>query len=273
MAHFSYGRVGATTGCCEPAEPLAYTPSMSGHSKWSTIKRAKGATDAKRAAQFTKVSREITIAARISGPDPASNPRLRLAVDKGRSLNMPNDNIKRAIERAAGLGQSDAYEEITYEGYGPGGVAVLVEAATDNRNRTASDVRSLFTKAGGSLASSGAVAWQFEARGIIECSGALVTVGEAAIEAGADDVDEDSGSVFVYADPASIETVRAGLEAAGVSVKSAEASIVAKSTIDVNADDARKNMKLIDALEELDDVQRVTANFELSSELFAELTR
>ena len=154
---------------------------MSGHSKWSTIKRAKGATDAKRAAQFTKVSREITIAARISGPDPASNPRLRLAVDKGRSLNMPNDNIKRAIERAAGLGQSDAYEEITYEGYGPGGVAVLVEAATDNRNRTASDVRSLFTKAGGSLASSGAVAWQFEARGVIECSGALATVGEAAM--------------------------------------------------------------------------------------------
>jgi YebC/PmpR family DNA-binding regulatory protein len=194
-------------------------------------------------------------------------------MDKGRSLNMPNDNIKRAIERAAGLGQSDAYEEITYEGYGPGGVAVLVEAATDNRNRTASDVRSLFTKVGGSLASSGAVAWQFEARGIIECSGALATVGEAAIEAGADDVDEDSGSVFVYADPASIETVRAGLEAAGVSVKSAEASIVAKSTIDVDADDARKNMKLIDALEELDDVQRVTANFELSPELFAELTR
>jgi transcriptional/translational regulatory protein YebC/TACO1 len=163
---------------------------------------------------------------------------------------MPNDNIKRAIERASGLGQTDAYEEITYEGYGPGGVAVLVEAATDNRNRTASEVRSLFTKAGGSLASSGAVAWQFEARGIIECGGDFAKVGEAAIEAGADDVDE-----------------------AGVSVKSAEASIVAKSTIDVNADDARKNMKLIDALEELDDVQRVTANFELSSELFAELTR
>ena len=130
---------------------------MSGHSKWSTIKRAKGATDAKRAAQFTKVSREITIAARISGPDPAANPRLRLAIDKGRGLNMPNDNIKRAIERAAGLGQSDAYEEIVYEGYGPGGVAVLVEAATDNRNRTASEVRSLFTKSGGALASSGAV--------------------------------------------------------------------------------------------------------------------
>ena len=246
---------------------------MSGHSKWSTIKRAKGATDAKRAAQFTKVSREITIAARIGGPDAAANPRLRLAIEKGRSLNMPNDNIKRAIERASGLGQSDAYEEITYEGYGPGGVAVLVEAATDNRNRTASEVRSLFTKAGGSLASSGAVAWQFEARGIIECSGDFAKVGEAAIEAGADDVDEEAGSVFVYTDPAALERVRTNLEGAGVIVKSAEASIVAKSTIDVDADDARKNMKLVDALEELDDVQRVTANFELSSELFAELTR
>ena len=246
---------------------------MSGHSKWSTIKRAKGATDAKRAAQFTKVSREITIAARIGGPDAASNPRLRLAIEKGRSLNMPNDNIKRAIDRASGLGQSDAYEEITYEGYGPGGVAVLVEAATDNRNRTASEVRSLFTKAGGSLASSGAVAWQFEARGIIECGGDFAKVGDAAIEAGAVDVDEADGSVFVYTDPAALEAVRAGLEGAGVSVKSAEASIVAKSTIDVSADDAQKNMKLVDALEELDDVQRVTANFELSSELYAELTR
>jgi len=244
---------------------------MSGHSKWSTIKRAKGATDAKRAAQFTKVSREITIAAKIGGPDPAANPRLRLAIDKGRGINMPNDNIKRAIERASGLGQSDAYEEITYEGYGPGGVAVLVEAATDNRNRTASEVRSLFTKAGGALASSGAVAWQFEARGIIECLGTLDAVGEAAIVAGADDVDEDQGVVFVYAAPASLEAVRAGLEQAGITVKSAEATVVAKSTTDVSADDARKNLKLIDALEELDDVQRVTANFELPPEVFAEL--
>jgi len=244
---------------------------MSGHSKWSTIKRAKGATDAKRAAQFTKVSREITIAARISGPDPASNPRLRLAIDKGRGLNMPNDNIKRAIERAAGLGQSDAYEEIVYEGYGPGGVAVLVEAATDNRNRTASEVRSLFTKSGGALASSGAVAWQFEARGVIECLGSFESVGEAAIEAGAADVEADEGAVFVYSDPQEIHSVQASLEAAGITVKSAESGIVAKSTVEVSADDARKNFKLIDALEELDDVQRVTANFEVPPEVFAEI--
>jgi YebC/PmpR family DNA-binding regulatory protein len=184
---------------------------------------------------------------------------------------MPNDNIKRAIERASGLGQTEAYEEITYEGYGPGGVAVLVEAATDNRNRTASEVRSLFTKAGGSLSSSGAVAWQFEARGVIECLGALGAVGEAAIEAGAEDVDEDQGVVFVYADPARLDHVRAGLEAAGVKVRHSEASVVAKSTVEVSADDARKNLKLIDALEDLDDVQRVTANFEVPPEVFAEL--
>jgi YebC/PmpR family DNA-binding regulatory protein len=244
---------------------------MSGHSKWSTIKRAKGATDAKRAAQFTKVSREIMIAAKIGGADAAANPRLRLAVDKARGLNMPNDNIKRAIERATGLGQTDAYEEITYEGYGPGGVAVLVEAATDNRNRTASEVRSLFTKAGGALSSSGAVAWQFEARGVIECLGELGGVGEAAIEAGADDVDEDEGVVYVYADPAQLDHVRAGLEAAGVRVRHSEASVVAKSTVEVSAEDARKNLKLIDALEDLDDVQRVTANFEVPPEVFAEL--
>ena len=244
---------------------------MSGHSKWSTIKRAKGATDAKRAAQFTKVSREITIAARISGPDPASNPRLRLAIDKARGLNMPNDNIKRAIERASGLGQSDSYEEIVYEGYGPGGVAVLVEAATDNRNRTASDVRSLFTKAGGSLASSGAVAWQFEARGVIECAGSLDVVGEAAIEAGAADVEADGEIVYVYSDPNEIHAVHGALQSAGVAVKSAESGIVAKSTVEVSADDARKNLKLIDALEELDDVQRVTANFDLPPEVLAEI--
>ncbi|MBU6256531.1 MAG: YebC/PmpR family DNA-binding transcriptional regulator [bacterium] len=244
---------------------------MSGHSKWSTIKRAKGATDAKRAAQFTKVSREITIAARIGGPDPASNPRLRLAIDKGRGLNMPNDNIKRAIERAAGLGQSEAYEEITYEGYGPGGVAVLVEAATDNRNRTASEVRSLFTKAGGALASSGAVAWQFEARGVIECSGKFDAVGEAAIEAGAADVEADGEGVLVYAEPHEVHAVRAALEAAGVAVNAAEIGIVAKSTVEISADDARKTLKLIDALEELDDVQRVTANFEVPPEVFAEI--
>src|ERR671930_2252009 len=168
---------------------------MSGHSKWSQIKRQKGANDAKRGALFTKVSREITIAARQGGADPDANYKLRLAVDKARRppINMPADNIKRAIERAAGSGEGEQYEEIVYEGYGPGGVAVLVEAATDNRNRTAADVRSVFSKAGGQLAGSGAVAWQFEPRGLITVARDGVDADEVAlmaIDAGAEDVDD-----------------------------------------------------------------------------------
>ncbi len=165
---------------------------MSGHSKWSTIKRQKGANDAKRGAMFTKVAREIMVAARAGGGDPDANYRLRLAMDKGRTINMPADNIKRAIERATASGEGDAFEEIVYEGYGPGGVAIIVEAATDNRNRTAAEVRSIFTKAGGQLAGSGAVAWQFEQRGLITVASEGVDRDEvalAAIDAGAADVD------------------------------------------------------------------------------------
>jgi YebC/PmpR family DNA-binding regulatory protein len=158
---------------------------MAGHNKWSKIKRLKAVLDSKRGKIFSRYAKEIAVAVRLGGADAAMNPRLRTAIQAARAENMPNDNIKRAIERAAGLGQSDAYEEIVYEGYGPGGVAVLVEAATDNRNRTASEVRSLFTKSGGALASSGAVAWQFEARGVIECIGSFEAVGEAAIEGAA----------------------------------------------------------------------------------------
>ena len=168
---------------------------MSGHSKWSTIKRQKGANDAKRGAIFTKVAREISIAARQGGGDPDANYRLRLAMDKARSVNMPADNIKRAIDKATGGGEAEQYEEIVYEGYGPGGVAILVEAATDNRNRTAADVRSMFTKAGGQLAGAGAVAWQFEPRGLITVAARRQDPDEvalAAIDAGADDVDTES---------------------------------------------------------------------------------
>src|ERR671930_672135 len=201
---------------------------MSGHSKWSQIKRQKGANDAKRGALFTKISREITVAARQGGTDPDANFRLRLAVDKARRppINMPADNIKRAIERAAGSGEGEQYEEIVYEGYGPGGVAVLVEAATDNRNRTAADVRSVFSKAGGQLAGSGAVAWQFEPRGLITVARDGVDADEVAlmaIDAGAEDVDtSDDEVVEVYTTPAGLETVRRALDAAGVTVDSAE---------------------------------------------------
>jgi YebC/PmpR family DNA-binding regulatory protein len=250
---------------------------MSGHSKWSTIKRQKGANDAKRGALFTKVTREIMIAARQGGPDPDANYRLRLAVDKARRppINMPSDNIKRAIERATGGGEAEQFEEIVYEGYGPGGVAVLVEAQTDNRNRTAAEVRSIFTKAGGQLAGSGAVAWQFEPRGVIAVprnGSDADDVALAAIDAGADDVDtEDPESIEIFTTPGDLETVRQALEAAGVAVESAESTMVAKQTVELDSAKARQNLRLVEQLEDLDDVQRVTANFDIPEDVFAEV--
>ena len=249
---------------------------MSGHSKWSTIKRQKGANDAKRGALFTKVAREISVAARQGGPDPDANYRLRLAIEKARSVNMPADNIKRTIEKATGGGEAEQFEEIVYEGYGPGGVAVLVEAATDNRNRTAAEVRSIFTKAGGQLAGSGAVAWQFEPRGLIAVgrrSGVDPDeVALAAIDAGADDVDtEDPESIEIFTTPGDLETVRQALEAAGVAVESAESTMVAKQTVELDSAKARQNLRLVEQLEDLDDVQRVTANFDIPEDVFAEV--
>jgi YebC/PmpR family DNA-binding regulatory protein len=246
---------------------------MSGHSKWSQIKRQKGANDAKRGAVFTKVAREITIAAGEGGGDPDGNYRLRLAMDKARAVNMPADNIKRAIERAVGGGESERYEEIVYEGYGPGGVAILVEAATDNRNRTAADIRSIFAKAGGQLAGSGSVAWQFEPRGIIALSRNGADPDElalTAIDAGADDVDTEGDPVEVMAAPGDLETVRLRLEQAGVTIESAEIAMQPKTTIEVEASQARQNLRLIEMLEDHDDVQRVTANFDLPAEVLAE---
>jgi YebC/PmpR family DNA-binding regulatory protein len=248
---------------------------MSGHSKWSTIKRQKGANDAKRGALFTKVAREIMVAARAGGGDPDANYRLRLAMDKARSVNMPMDNIKRAIERATGSGDGEQFEEIIYEGYGPGGVAVLVEAATDNRNRTASDVRALFSKAGGQLAGSGAVAWQFEPRGLITVPATGADPDEialAAIDAGAADVDtSDPERVEVWTEPADLERVRRGLEGGGMEVEGAEQTMVAKNLVELDAHRARQTLRLIELLEELDDVQRVTANFDIPEELLAEV--
>jgi YebC/PmpR family DNA-binding regulatory protein len=249
---------------------------MSGHSKWSTIKRQKGANDAKRGALFTKVTREITVAARQGGPDPDANYRLRLAVEKARSINMPADNVKRAIERASGAGDADAYEEIVYEGYGPGGVAVLVEAATDNRNRTAADIRSIFTKAGGQLAGSGAVAWQFEPRGVIAVPRAGIDADEvslAAIDAGADDIDlDDQERLEVYTSPGDLEAVRLALEAAGYAIEAAETTMIAKQTVELDSSKARQNLRLVESLEDLEDVQRVTANFDIPEDVFAEVT-
>jgi YebC/PmpR family DNA-binding regulatory protein len=248
---------------------------MSGHSKWSTIKRQKGANDAKRGALFTKVAREISVAARQGGGDPDGNYRLRLAIDKARSVNMPADNIKRTIEKATGGGEQVEYEEIVYEGYGPGGVAVLVEAQTDNRNRTAAEVRSMFTKTGGQLAGSGAVAWQFEPRGLITVPRAGIDADEvalAAIDAGAEDVDtDDEEAIEVYTAPTDLFAVRQALEAAGIAVETAESTMVAKQTVELDAAKARQALRLVELLEDLDDVSRVTANFDIPEEVFAEV--
>ena len=248
---------------------------MSGHSKWSTIKRQKGANDAKRGALFTKVAREISVAARQGGGDPDGNYRLRLAIDKARSVNMPADNIKRTIEKATGGGEQVEYEEIVYEGYGPGGVAVLVEAQTDNRNRTAAEVRSMFSKTGGQLAGSGAVAWQFEPRGLITVPRAGIDADEvalAAIDAGAEDVDtDDEDAIEVYTAPGELLAVRQALEAAGIAIESAESAMVAKQTVELDAAKARQALRLVELLEDLDDVSRVTANFDIPEEVFAEV--
>jgi YebC/PmpR family DNA-binding regulatory protein len=246
---------------------------MSGHSKWSQIKRQKGANDAKRGAVFTKLGREITIAARAGGGDPDANYRLRLAIENARAANMPADNIKRAIDKAIGGSAAEQFEEIVYEGYGPGGVAVLVEAATDNKNRTAADVRAMFTKAGGQLAGAGAVAWQFEPRGIVAITRDDKDpddVALAAIDAGADDVYTDTDPIEVITDPTNLEGLRKTLEGAGMPIESAEVIMSAKTPIEVDEHVARQNLRLIEALEDLDDVQRVTANFDLPSEILAE---
>ncbi len=196
-------------------------------------------------------------------------------MEKARSVNMPQDNIKRSIERATGGGDADQFEEIVYEGYGPGGVAVLVEAQTDNRNRTAAEVRSMFTKAGGQLAGSGAVAWQFEPRGLITVARDGVDPDEvalAAIDAGAEDVDtDDDEAIEIYTTPGELERVRVSLEGAGVPVESAESAMIAKQTVELDAAKARQALRLVEQLEDLDDVSRVTANFDIPEELFAEV--
>jgi YebC/PmpR family DNA-binding regulatory protein len=266
-------RTAGLTGRSEHDSPL-YSGPMSGHSKWSQIKRQKCANDVKRGAIFTKMGREIAVAARAGGGDPDGNFRLRLAVEKARAANMPLDTIKRAIEKATGGGEGEQYEEIVYEGYGPGGVAVLVEAATDNRNRTVAEVRSIFTKAGGSLAAAGAVAWQFEQRGVISVPRTGADPDEVAllaIDAGASDVETTTDPLEIYTEPGDLEAVQAALAGAGVKIESADAAMIAKQTMAVDASRARQNLRLVEHLEDLDDVQRVTSNLELTDEILAEV--
>jgi YebC/PmpR family DNA-binding regulatory protein len=240
---------------------------MSGHSKWSSIKHKKGAADAKRGKLFSKLSRAIIVAAREGGPDPAANLALQNAIEKARSYSMPKDNIERAIAKGAGTGDdASAYETIVYEGYAAGGVAVLVEALTDNRNRTASEVRHVFAKNDGNLGTSGAVAWLFERRGVALVPGELDEddVLLAAADGGAEDIGRDGSSWQVLSAAEDLHRVREALEAAGISVESAEITMVPKTTVEVGDEaTAKKIVRLMDALEDNDDVQDVYANFDI----------
>jgi YebC/PmpR family DNA-binding regulatory protein len=245
---------------------------VSGHSKWSQIKRQKGAADVKRGQVFTKLGREITIAVREGGPEPDGNPRLRQIIQRAREASMPMDTIDRAIKRAVGGGDGAALEEITYEGYGPGGAAVLVEALTHNRNRAVAEVRSAFTRAGGSLGESGCVAWLFEPRGVIAIENAdrdPDELGLLAIDAGAEDVRMEDSVVEVLTQPAELDAVRTALEAEGVKVASAESALVPKTTVPLDEKQAGATLRLMEKLEDLDDVQRVYTNLELSEAALA----
>ena len=240
---------------------------MSGHSKWSSIKHKKGAADAKRGKLFSKLSRAIIVAAREGGPDPDGNATLATAIQKARDNSMPKDNIERAIARGAGTASDgDAYEHVTYEGYGPNGVALFVEALTDNRNRTASDVRHIFTKNDGSLGESGSVAWLFERKGVVLVADSVdeEELTFAAADGGAEDVVREGSSFEVISSPDDLQTVRAALEGAGISYESADLTMLPKTTVPVEDESAAKKLlRLMDALEENDDVQDVYANFDI----------
>jgi YebC/PmpR family DNA-binding regulatory protein len=241
---------------------------MSGLSKWSSIKHKKGAADAKRGKLFSKLSRALIVAAREGGPDSAANLALANAIEKARSYSMPKDTIERAIARGSGAdADADAFEQVIYEGYGPNGVAVIVEALTDNRNRTAADVRAAFTKHDGNLGGSGAVAWLFERRGVILVESDGVDEDEltlAAAEGGAEDVERDGSSFRITSAPEDLTAVRVAIEGAGIAVDSAELTMVPKTTVNLEDEGAaKKTLRLIDALEENDDVQEVYANFDI----------
>ncbi|HEX8968929.1 MAG TPA: YebC/PmpR family DNA-binding transcriptional regulator [Chloroflexota bacterium] len=247
---------------------------MSGHSKWAQIKRAKGANDVKRGQLFTKFGREISIAAREGGADPDGNSRLRMAIDRAREANMPMDTIQRAIQRGVGGGEGAALEEVVYEAYGAGGAALLIEATTDNRNRTVAEVRATLTRGGGSLGESGSVAWNFESRGIITAqprgNADPEELALKAIDAGADDFSVDGREVEILTDPTQVDDVRRALEAMGAEVTGADVAMVARTQIDLPNDQTAAVMRLVERLEDLDDVTRVYTNVHISDELLAQ---
>jgi YebC/PmpR family DNA-binding regulatory protein len=247
---------------------------MSGHSKWHNIRLKKGKMDAERGKTFTKLSREIIMAARAGGGNPDSNMRLRMAIQKARENSMPQDRIKSCIQRGTGELEGAHYEELTYEGYGPSGVAVLVETATDNRNRTVAEIRNIFSKCGGNLGESGCVAWLFNPRGLIVISKQGRTedqVMEAAIEAGADDVKSEEDTFDVYTAPEDFAAVRDALEGAGFTIVNADVTMVPTTTIRVEGKDAQQMLRLMEQLEDHDDVQNVYANFDIEDSVLASL--
>jgi YebC/PmpR family DNA-binding regulatory protein len=246
---------------------------VSGHSKWSQIKRQKGVTDAKRGQLFTKLGREISVAARAGGPEPDANARLRLAIQRAREANMPMDVIDRAIKRATAGGDAAALEEIVYEGYGPNGAAILIEATTDNRNRTVAEIRNVFTRGGGSLGEAGCVAWLFDNRGVISIQPNGADADEItllAIDAGAEDFRVDDDGIEIYTEPSNFEPVRQTLEREKIDIANAETAMIPKTTLELEAKDTASVLKLMERLEELDDVQRVYSNLELSEEALKE---
>jgi YebC/PmpR family DNA-binding regulatory protein len=247
---------------------------MSGHSKWSTIKRKKAVTDAARGKVFTKYIKEITIAARSAGGDPASNPRLRTAIAAAKSVNMPAANIERAIKKGAGGPDGATYEEVTYEGYGPAGVAMLVDCATDNRNRAAGEIRHIFDKYGGHMAEAGSVAYMFKHVGMIMVDQAAIgedALMELVLDAGAEDVQREGETWAIVTPPAALETVREALAAAQVPVASAELARLASVEVPLNEREANAALRLVEMLEDNDDVQKVHANFVLPDEVLAKL--
>jgi len=243
---------------------------MSGHSKWSTIKHKKGAADAKRGKIFTKLIKEITVAARMGGGDPEANPRLRKAINDAKAQNMPKDNLERAIKKGTGDLEGVEYEELTYEGYGPGGVAVLVECLTDNKNRTVADVRYIFSKAGGNIGTDGCVSWMFDKKGLISVDKEIAdedTLMEIALEAGAEDVKDEGDCFEVITDPADFDTVKEAIEAASIKYQVAEVTMIPQTQTRVEGKEAEQMIKFMDAMDDCDDIQKFYSNAEIPDEV------
>jgi YebC/PmpR family DNA-binding regulatory protein len=247
---------------------------MSGHNKWSSIKHKKGAADAKRGKIFTKISKELTVAARMGGADPGGNSRLRLAIAAAKAASMPSDNISRAIKRGTGELEGGHIEELVYEAYGPGGVAYIMDIATDNQNRTISEIRNVLDKSGGNLAKSGSVAFIFQRRGMLRFDAAKFTeekVMEAALEAGAEDVVTEGDHIVVYTQHSGLNGVKEAMEAAGLEPIVAETTMIPANTVKLDADNAKRTLRLIERLEDHDDVQNVWANYDISDEVMAQV--